>query len=120
MVLDRNRQGFGNRCHNVNYGDTTCQPQCVAAERKQCPKSVVFLQGWTNAVEFNAANGYPLHADLPTGDAATSSSPSFVATRRYRWENNRRPLRRLLLMLGIEDRRPIERRSLKQRQPAVP
>ena len=33
MVLDRNRQCFGNRCHNVNYDNAICRPQCVPAER---------------------------------------------------------------------------------------
>ena len=33
MVLDRNRQCFGNRCHDANYGNTTCRPQCVSRER---------------------------------------------------------------------------------------
>jgi hypothetical protein len=33
MVLDRNRQCFRNRCHDVNYGNTTCQRQCVSRER---------------------------------------------------------------------------------------
>ena len=28
MVLDRNRQCFGNRCHNANYGKKTNRPQC--------------------------------------------------------------------------------------------
>ena len=32
MVLDRNRQCFGNRCHNVNYGNTTCRPQFAQKE----------------------------------------------------------------------------------------
>ena len=31
MVLDRNRQCFGNRCHEANYGNTTCQPQYAQA-----------------------------------------------------------------------------------------
>jgi hypothetical protein len=28
MVPDRNRQCFGNRCHNANYGKKTNRPQC--------------------------------------------------------------------------------------------
>jgi hypothetical protein len=30
MVLDRNRQSFGNRCHDINYSHPICQPQLVS------------------------------------------------------------------------------------------
>jgi hypothetical protein len=33
LVLDRNRQRFGNRCHDVDYDNTTCQPQRVSRRR---------------------------------------------------------------------------------------
>ena len=50
MVLDRNRQCFGNRCHDVNYDNMTCAPQCVSKERAAPPASrrgrgVVHLTG---------------------------------------------------------------------------
>jgi hypothetical protein len=32
MVLDCNRQCFGNRCHDVNYDGTTCRLQSVSRE----------------------------------------------------------------------------------------
>jgi hypothetical protein len=67
--------------------------------------------------EFNMANGYPLHVELPASGAVASPPPSFAATRRYRWETMRKPFRQLLLMLGFENRRLIERRSVKQRRP---
>jgi hypothetical protein len=70
--------------------------------------------------DFNAANGYPLHVELPTSDAAAAASPSFLVTRRYRWETKRKPLRWLLSLLGIDNRRLIECRAVKQRQPAAP
>jgi hypothetical protein len=31
MVLDRNRQGFGNRCHNLNFGYPTWRPSLEKA-----------------------------------------------------------------------------------------
>jgi hypothetical protein len=66
--------------------------------------------------EFNAANGYPLHLELPAGDMPASPPPSFLATRRYQWETARKPVRRLLSMLGFQNRALIERRSVKQRR----
>ena len=33
MVLDGNRQGFGNRCHDVDYDNATYQSQCVSRQR---------------------------------------------------------------------------------------
>jgi hypothetical protein len=33
MVLDSDRQGFGNRRHDVDYGNATCHPQGVSRER---------------------------------------------------------------------------------------
>jgi hypothetical protein len=66
--------------------------------------------------EFNAANGYPLHIELPASSAAASPPLSFATTRRYHWEIARRPIRRLLLMLGFQNRSLIERCSVKQRR----
>jgi hypothetical protein len=63
--------------------------------------------------EFNAANGYqpelPCPGNVPS--SPRSSWPNFAATRRYRWETRRKPLRRLLSLLGIPNRRLIQSRS---------
>jgi hypothetical protein len=64
--------------------------------------------------EFNEVCGYP--PQLPCSGLApppgVGGRPSFAATRRYRWETNRKPWRRLLSLLGIPNRRLIESRSV--------
>jgi hypothetical protein len=54
--------------------------------------------------EFNAANGYPTHLESEEAedDPANYIIP-FEATRRYKWELRRQPVRWLLSLMGIRD-----------------
>jgi hypothetical protein len=63
--------------------------------------------------EFNQANGYESELPPPTSVSTSPQGcwPGFAATRRYRWETKRKPLRRLLSLLGIPNRRLIQSRS---------
>ena len=64
--------------------------------------------------EFNAANGYPtcLEADEAQDDASAYIIP-FEATRRYKWELRRKPVRWLFALLGIRDAK-LDQRFLKR------
>jgi hypothetical protein len=61
--------------------------------------------------EFNQVNGYLPELPCPNNMPLQSHRPSFAATRRYRWETKRKPLRWLLSLLGIPNRRLIQSRS---------
>jgi hypothetical protein len=65
---------------------------------------------------FNVANNYPLAAPLPDTSkrAAGRALPSFEVTRRCDWEIKKRPLRRLLLALGIPNQSPGSRKTIKK------
>jgi hypothetical protein len=88
------------------------------AQRSRTEKIPAMDLSWLESEfrEFNAANGYPLHLEMPATDWAASPPPSFTVTRRYRWETARKPLRRLLLWLGIPNARLIESRTVKKRK----
>lgn len=65
---------------------------------------------------FNDANGYPpqlVGACDPDADDV-SIMPSFAATRRYKWETGRKPIRWLLAQLGWPYNKLIEQRSWKR------
>jgi hypothetical protein len=66
--------------------------------------------------QFNRENGYPIRmraARCPETEQQRSA-PSFQVTRRYEWETKRKPIRWLLLRLGVPYRKLIERRSIKR------
>jgi hypothetical protein len=66
--------------------------------------------------EFNAANGYPATIEhREPGGPQPCSYPSFEESRRYRWENKQKPIRRLLAWLGIPNQRLIRQRGFKGR-----
>lgn len=66
--------------------------------------------------KFNLENDYLAGVEVPANrdDDEARAIPSFEATRRYRWETKRKPVRWLLSCLGIPYRKLIERRSLKE------
>jgi hypothetical protein len=69
--------------------------------------------------DFNLANGYPLQLNSVTeSPSALESSefdrPSFEVTRRYEWENKRKPLRWLLAKFGRRNEKLIDERSWKR------
>jgi hypothetical protein len=69
--------------------------------------------------DFNVTNGYPLQLNSVTQspstlDCAEIDRPSFEVTRRYEWENKRKPLRWLLARLGHRNAKLIDQRSWKR------
>jgi hypothetical protein len=73
----------------------------------------------TEFQDFNIANGYPLQLNSVTQSPSASDwseidRPSFEVTRRYEWENKRKPLRWLLARLGHRNAKLIDQRSWKR------
>jgi hypothetical protein len=69
--------------------------------------------------DFNVANGYPLQLKSVTQSPLELGSseidrPSFEVTRRYEWENKRKPFRWLLARLGHRNAKLIDQRSWKR------
>jgi hypothetical protein len=69
--------------------------------------------------DFNVANCYPLQLNSVTEspsalDSSEIDPPSFEVTRRYEWENKRKPLRWLLARLGHRNAKLIDQRSWKR------
>jgi hypothetical protein len=60
--------------------------------------------------EFNRACGYPACESPAAASAATpaEATPSFECTRRHRWESYRPRLQRLLSLLGVRERKPLD------------
>jgi hypothetical protein len=66
--------------------------------------------------EFNEANGYPSssRSAVAPGNPTIYRLPTFEGTRRYRWETRRKPIRYVLSLLGVPNRKLITRRSEKR------
>jgi hypothetical protein len=64
---------------------------------------------------FNAANGYPFHADdcASPDDESSLKICNFQEMRRYRWELQRKPIRWLLDSLGVPDN-SLDQRFMKK------
>ena len=65
--------------------------------------------------EFNLDNNYPVHLEMCASpdDHRSATICSFRETRRYRWELQRKPIRRLLNCLGVPDD-SLDRRFVKK------
>jgi hypothetical protein len=66
--------------------------------------------------DYNESNGYPLHLDAASVEAADTidNAPNFESTRRYKWETAQKPFRWLLAQLGRRNKALIDRRSWKR------
>jgi hypothetical protein len=94
----------------ARYPKTASVPNLSAAE-------LHWLE--TEFRDFNVANGYPLQLNSVTKPSSVSDSsdidrPSFEVTRRYEWENKRKPFRWLLARLGHRNAKLIDQRSWKR------
>jgi hypothetical protein len=97
----------------ARYPKTPSTPRLSAAELE-------WLE--TEFQDFNLANGYPLQLNCVTespnspivSDSSEIDPPSFEVTRRYEWENKRKPLRWLLARLGHRNAKLIDQRSWKR------
>jgi hypothetical protein len=109
---------WGNETFWRTRGQTLTDTLASYAKRSKTPALPAADLRWleTEFREFNLGNEYP--EQLPCVQTREQPDgplvPRFEATRRYRWETKRKPLRWLLSCLGVPNRKLTERRSVKR------